>query len=309
MERRRIAITGSSGLIGTALIERLRGLGDSVVRIVRRDPGPGEIRWDPSAGKLDPADLTGVDAVINLAGAGIGNRRWSASYRRTLRASRIDGTRLLANTLAALDHPPAVLISASGQDFYGKSETATFDESSPSGRGFLAELCRAWEDATTLAEQAGIRVVHIRSALVLSASGGVLPKFVLPMKFGLGGRFGSGRQWQSWISIDDEVAAIVHLLDSSVAGPVNLASPSAVTNAEFTRILARVLRRPSLLTVPRFAPRLVLGREMADALLFEGLRVVPKVLSEDGFRFGDTQLEPALRRLLGKPLPAGGGSR
>jgi uncharacterized protein (TIGR01777 family) len=295
-----VGVTGSHGLIGTALIARLAGAGHDVVRIVRSDPAPGDIVWDPGAARLPPDSLVGVDAVVNLAGPGIGDHRWTDAYKREIRDSRVRGTALLAEAIGARDDGPRVLLSASGIDYYGDHEDEELDESSPSGQSFLAGLCRDWEDATGPAESAGARVVHLRSGMVLSAAGGALRKLLPLFKLGVGGRFGSGRQWVSWISIDDEVGAIEHLLSSGVHGPANLTAPGPVTNAELATTLGRVLHRPAVVPVPRFGPSVLAGREAADALLYTGRRVLPRVLLADGYRFAHPDLETALRAVLSR---------
>lgn len=301
-----VAISGSSGLIGTALIPALTAAGHRPVRLVRRPAsGADEIAWDPARGQIDAASLEGIGAVVHLAGAGIGDRRWTDAYKREILESRTVSTALLAGTLASLQRPPAVFLSGSAIGFYGASATETFTERSPHGSGFLAEVCVAWEAAAAPAVDAGIRTAFLRTGIVLSPAGGALRKQLPLFRLGLGGRFGTGRQWQSWISIDDEVGAIVHLLGSSVAGPVNLTAPNPVTNGEFTKTLARVLRRPAVLPVPRFAPALLLGGELADNLLFTGQRVLPEVLTADGYSFRHPELEDGLRALLGKPATPG----
>jgi uncharacterized protein len=294
----RVAITGSHGLIGSALAARLVGSGHEAVRIVRSDPLRGDIHWDPRAGRLDPNVLAGVDAVVNLAGAGIGDHRWTDDYKREIRDSRVRGTTLMSEAIAARDDGPRVLLSASAIDYYGDRGDEVLDESSASGTSFLASVCRDWEAATAIAAVAGARVVHFRTGIVLSAGGGALRKLLPLFKLGLGGRFGSGRQWMSWISIDDEVGAIEHLLTSDTAGSVNLTAPAPVTNDEFTKTLGRVLQRPTVVPVPRFGPSLLVGREAAEALLYTGQRVLPRVLEGDGFTFAHRDLQPALRSVL-----------
>lgn len=295
-----VAVTGATGLIGSALVERLRGDGHTVRRVVRRDPAPGDVTWDPARGSIEAAALEGTDAVVHLAGAGIGDHRWTPEYKRELRDSRLLGTGLVARTLAELERPPHTLVSASAIGIYGSSETETFDESSPPGQGFLAELCGEWEAATGPAEAAGVRVAHIRSGIVLSKQGGALRKQLPLYRLGLGGKLGSGRQWQSWVTIDDEVGAIVHLLRSDVRGPVNPTAPAPVTQADFAHTLARVLHRPAFLPIPRFAPKLLLGDELATNLLFTGQKVLPTVLSASGYTFEHPELDGALRAVLGK---------
>jgi uncharacterized protein len=296
-----VAITGSTGLIGTALADALGGLGHRVIRIVRGVASGDAVAWDPKAGTIDAGGLDGVDAVVHLAGAGIGDRRWNDAYKRELVDSRVLGTGLVARTLAGLAKPPAVLVSASAVGWYGDRGDEVLDESSGPGTGFLADLCRQWEAAADPARAAGIRVAHTRSGIVLSRRGGALKKELPLFKLGLGGRFGNGRQWQSWIALDDEVAAIVHLLTADVAGPVNLTTPNPVTNAEMTKTLGAVLRRPTLLPVPSFGPKLLLGPELAAVLLYEGQRVLPRVLEASGFNFAHPTLAEALRSLLHHP--------
>ena len=297
-----IAITGSSGLIGTALREAMAAAGHRVVRVVRSQSGTvagDSILWDPPEGTIDAAGLEGVDAVVHLAGAGIGDHRWTAAYKRELRDSRLQGTGLIARTLPRLQRPPAVLVSASGIDYYGDRGDEELTEKSTPGEGFLAELCQAWEAATAPAEAAGIRVAYLRNGMVLGREASALRRQLPLFKLGLGGRFGSGRQWQSWIHLDDEIAAIRHLIDGDHRGPTNLTAPNPVRNSDFARTLGTVLRRPSIMPVPKFGPRLVLGRDLADTLLFESKRVLPAALLADGFTFTHPELEGALRDLLG----------
>ncbi len=296
----RVAVSGSTGLIGTALRAQLTAGGHDVVPIVRTAPAASEIGWDPKAGRLDAADLAGIDAVVNLAGAGIGDHRWSDEYKREILDSRTRSTNLISEAIAARDDTPRVFLSGSAIGVYGDRGDEQLSEQSPTGESFLADVVRAWEASTTTAEAAGARVVHLRSGIVLSPEGGALAKMLPLFKLGLGGRFGSGRQWMSWISLDDEVAAIVHLLDSSLRGPVNLTAPVPVRNAEFARTLGDVLRRPSFLPVPAFGPKLLLGSELAETLLFESQRITTSALTDDGFTFRHGELEPALRAQLGR---------
>ncbi|HEY1281276.1 MAG TPA: TIGR01777 family oxidoreductase [Acidimicrobiales bacterium] len=298
----KVAVTGSSGFIGTALTAALGAAGHDVVRVVRGDGGgPGTARWDPKAGTIDAAALAGVDAAVHLAGAGIADHRWTDDYKRELVSSRLDGTSLLARTLARLDPRPAVLVSASGIDYYGDRGDDVIDETASKGTGFLSDLCARWEAAADPAREAGIRVAHTRSGIVLSPRGGALKKQLPLFKLGLGGRFGSGRQWQSWIALDDEVGAMLHLLTTDVAGPVNLTAPNPVTNADFTTTLGAVLHRPTLLPVPSFGPKLLVGSELADVLLYESKRVVPRVLQGSGYPFRYPTLHAALTGLLTAP--------
>jgi uncharacterized protein (TIGR01777 family) len=294
-----IAVTGASGLIGSRLVAGLRADGHRVRRLVRHQSGQAdEVSWDPSAGTIDAAGLEGIDALVHLAGEGIGERRWSPEQKSRIERSRLAGTALVATTLTRLDRPPRVLISGSGVNYYGEAGDRVLTEASPPGDDFLARLCVRWEAATGPAEAAGIRVAHIRTGPVLARGGGALGRMLPLFRFGLGGRLGSGRQYWSWIALDDEVGAIRWLLEHEVAGPVNLCAPEPATNAELTRALGRVLRRPTVLAVPRFGPRLVLGRELADQLLFTSVRAVPAVLVESGYQFRQPDLESALRAAL-----------
>lgn len=288
-----VVVSGSSGLIGRALEPALKAAGHRPIRLVRRAPAAGadEIRWQPDAGEIDADALNGVGAAIHLAGAGIGDKRWNDAYKRTLLESRTVPTRLLATTLAGLDRPPARFLSASAIGIYGDRGDEVLTEQSPPGRGFLSELVVAWEAASQPAADAGISTANLRTGLVMTAKGGVLPKMALPIKLGVGGRLGSGRQYQSWITLTDEVAAIVHLLTSSLTGPVNLTAPNPVTNAELTRAMGQALHRPTLFPVPAFGPKLLLGSEMATELLFSSQRVRPEALLADGFTF--THTDPA----------------
>jgi len=296
----RVAVTGSSGLIGTALCARLRAEGHDVVRLVRRpaaaggDPGLVEARWEPVAGTIDTAALAGVDAAVNLAGAGIGDRRWTDERKRELHDSRIRSTDLLASTLAKLEPRPAVLVSGSAVGYYGDRGDEVLTETSGPGDDLLARLCVDWEAATEPATDAGIRVATIRTGIVLTRDGGALPKLLPLFKLGLGGRFGSGRQWWSWITLRDEVDAVVWLLTHDVSGPVNLTAPNPATNAELTRSLAHALHRPAVLPVPKFGPGLLVGRELAQALLFTSARVEPAALRAAGYPFSDPALDAAL---------------
>ncbi len=295
-----VAVTGTHGLIASALLPALRDAGHSTVSLVRGDAGPGQVHWDPSRDELEPADLDGVDAVIHLAGVGI-LRRWSASGKEAILSSRVQGTALLARTLAALDHRPSVLVSASATGWYGDRGDEVLDEDSATGTGYLAEVCRQWEAAAAPAVEAGIRTVFIRTGIVQSPTGGALKPQRLVWSLGLGGRLGSGRQWVSWISIDDEVGAIVHALHTdSLSGPVNLTAPNPVTNAEYTRALGRALHRPAVLVVPGVALSAVLGREMAHEMLLGGQRVLPRRLEASGYRFSHPSIDGALADLLAR---------
>jgi uncharacterized protein (TIGR01777 family) len=301
----KVLVAGASGLIGRALCDHLQQRGHQVVRLVRRPVGPGEpaIQWDPLAGRLESSGLDGVDAAVNLAGAGIGDRRWTAERKQVVRESRIRSTALLASTLAGLDQPPVVLVNASAVGFYGNRGDEVLTESSGPGSGFLPSLCQEWEAGTAPAAEAGIRVALARSGLVLTGSGGALAKVLPIFKIGLGGRLGSGSQWWSWITLADEVAALVWLLEHDLSGPVNLTAPDPVTNQDFTRTLAQVLSRPAWLAVPPIGPRILLGSELADSLLFASARVHPAVLLDAGFAFAHPGLEPALRAVLRRGGP------
>ncbi len=290
----KVVITGSSGLIGTPLVAALERRGDEVVRM-RRGPGPGT--WDPAAGRLDPSPLEGADAVINLAGETIGGR-WTDSKRQRIRRSRLDGTRLLVDALKTMVSPPGTFISASAMGFYGDRGDEQLTESSQAGDGFLAELSIDWEQVGSEAASAGVRVVLARTSLVLTKDGGSLKPLLLPFKLGLGGRIGSGDQYWSWITLEDEVRALLHLLDDpDIRGPVNLAADAA-PNRLFTKVLAAALRRPALLPLPAWVVRLLLGREFADEALLSSTRVVPKVLRESGFEFNHPTLEQAFEAIL-----------
>jgi len=296
----RVAITGSTGLIGTALSEALIADGHQVTRLVRGEVhGTGEVRWNPAAGTIDATALEGHDAVVHLAGVGIGDHRWTAEHKAAVLDSRVKGTSLLATTLGGLTSPPAVLASASAVGYYGDRGTQPLTEADGPGTGFLADVVRQWEEAARPAADAGIRVATMRSGVVLTDRGGALDKQLLPFKMGLGGRVGSGDQYLSWISLDDEVAAIRHLLATeTIRGPVNLTSPAPVTNLEFTKALGEVLGRPTVLPVPKLALTTMFGKEMVAEMLYAGQRVLPAVLQASGFTFRDVEIEAALRRIL-----------
>ena len=293
----RIVVSGASGLIGSALVPQLAARGHEVTRLVRRAAQRNESQWDPARGVID-AELVGTsDAVIHLSGAGIGDKRWSNSYKREILDSRVKSTKLLASVIAGAARRPSVFLSGSAIGWYGARGDEVLDETSSSGTGFLADVCKEWEAA---AAGAGTRTVFLRTGIVLSPKGGALKKQLPLFRAGLGGKFGRGDQWQSWISIDDEVAAIDHLLSANISGAVNLTAPAAVTNADFAKVLGNVLGRPALLPVPAIGPKLLLGGELADALLFTGQRVIPRVLSSGGYQFMHPTLEIALRALLAR---------
>jgi uncharacterized protein (TIGR01777 family) len=296
----KIVVSGASGLIGTQLVAKLSSSGHELVRLVRRSPRSGEIQWNPKSGTLDAAALEGADAVIHLSGAGIGDKRWTDGYRKEILESRTATTALLAKTMASLSRKPSVFLSGSAIGIYGARNDEQLTEVSTHGTGFLAEVCEQWEAAAQPAVDAGIRTVYLRTGIVLSPKGGALKKLLPLFKLGVGGKFGNGKQWQSWISIDDEIGAIEHLLTANVSGAVNLTAPNPVTNAEFTKVLASVLKRLAIVPVPTFAPKILLGGELADALLFTGQRVIPAALNASGYTFKHTTLESALRSLLSK---------
>lgn len=298
----RVAVTGSTGLIGTALVRALRDDGHLVLRLVRTRPVPGadEVYWSPSLGEVDAAGLEGADAVVHLAGENVGTPPWTEERKRRILDSRVQGTSLLARTLAGLAAKPRVLVSASATGYYGDRGDEVLDESAPSGEGFLAEVCRTWEAAADPAREAGIRVVHPRIGVVLSGGGGALEKMLAPFRLGVGGKMGSGRQWMSWVALHDVVEAIRFAVGADgLSGPANVTSPVPVTNEEFTRTLGRVLGRPTLFGVPKFALRLALG-QMADEALLASQRAVPRKLREAGFTFRYPDLEGALRAALGR---------
>jgi len=299
----KVAVTGSHGLIGRHLLPALAARGHEALRVVRGPAGAEDgpsISWDPAAGRLDPADLSGVDAVINLAGVGIGERRWNAAHKEAALSSRLDGTGLLVRTFLAADRPPRVLVNASAIGYYGDRGDEILDESSPPGQGWLAGLCRRWEAATTPAEAAGIRTVVVRTGIVQAADGGALKAQLPAFKYGLGARLGHGRQWVSWISIEDQVGALLHLLDhEEVRGPVNLVAPNPVINAEYATTLARTLGRPAVLAAPAPALKVLLGTEMATEMLLSGQRVRPGVLEATGYSWAHPDLSGALRAVLG----------
>lgn len=307
----RVALSGASGLIGSALAAELRGAGHDVARLVRPPavPGPGDVAFDPEARRMDARALEGVDAVFHFGGENIASGRWTARQKERIRESRVEGTTLIARTLAGLSRKPALLAVASAVGFYGDRGDEVLHEGSAPGTGFLPEVCQAWERAGAPASDAGIRTARLRFGVVLAGHGGALRKMLLPFKLGIGGRIGSGRQWMSWITLKDAVAALRHVLDTaSLSGPVNAVSPGTVTNADFTRALGRALRRPAVLPLPAFAARLVLG-EMADGLLLASARVVPRRLQATGFEFRHPTIEAALDAVLRPPprTPASSG--
>lgn len=298
--RLHVAVSGASGLIGAALVRRLATTGHRVSALVRRAPGPGEIGWDPEGGRLDPNDLEGIDAVVHLAGESVG-ARWTAGRKGRIRNSRVRGTLLLSQAIAGTSKRPAVLVSASAIGIYGSRGDEVLDEDSLLGdarHDFLAAVGQEWERAADPARAAGIRVVHPRFGVVLSPNGGALGKMLLPFRLGLGGRLGGGSQWMSWISIDDAINAVLHLLGTdTLLGPVNVTAPEPLRNRDFTRTLGRVLSRPTPFPVPSAALRMALG-EMADGTLLSSARVEPRRLLASAFRFTHPDLESALRHVL-----------
>jgi uncharacterized protein (TIGR01777 family) len=294
-----VLISGATGLIGSALAQELKDGGHSITRLTRSPKGENDVRWDPDAGTID-GSLAGTEAVVHLAGESIAEGRWTASKKERIMESRKKGTRLLAEAIAGLPTPPRVMVSASAVGYYGDRGNELLREDSGPGSDFLAEVCKAWEAAADPAREAGIRVVHPRFGIVLSPKGGALGTTLPIFKLGGGGRIGSGRQWWSWVALDDVVGAILHALeDDSVEGPVNVGSPNPLTNAEYTKVLGRVLNRLTVFAVPAPAIRIAIGG-MADALLLASQRVEPVKLKETVYHFRYPELEGALRHLLGR---------
>jgi uncharacterized protein (TIGR01777 family) len=295
-----IAVTGSTGLIGSSLVADLEGNGHLVRPVVRRPvrEGKHEIRWDPAGGTIDAAEFTGVDAVVHLAGENLAAHRWTPDFKEKILTSRVHGTKLLCDTLARLAAKPTVLVCASAVGYYGNRGDERLDESSPPGSGFLADVCQQWEAATLPARDADIRVVNLRIGVVLSAKGGALAQMLTPFRLGVGGVVGSGQQYLSWIALDDLVRAIQFVLQAAaVSGPVNANTPEPVTNRELTKSLGRVLKRPTIMAMPTAAARLAFG-EMADEMLLSSARVEPRALATAEFPFAYPQLDAALRHIL-----------
>ena len=294
----RIAVTGSSGLIGSALVPHLRAAGHEVQRVVRRaSSAPDEITWDPAKGTIDLAALNGVDGVVHLAGAGVGDHRWSDDYKREILNSRVDSTNTIVRAMQQVEHRPSVLVSASAIGWYGDTGDRIVDETAPAGTGFLADVVRAWEGASQVAVESGIRVVNPRTGLVVAKSGGAWARMFPLFKFGLGGKLGNGKQYWSWISLRDEVCALQFLLEQEhLSGPVNLTGPTPVTNAEVTSVMGHVLGRPTLLPAPAFALKAALGEFSTEVL--GSTRVVPAVLEQAQFHFQDSTIESAIRTAL-----------
>ena len=292
-----VAITGSSGTIGQALEKFLLKKGDSVKRLVRRaEVNDSEIFWNPKNKILDPDRLVGIDTVVNLAGVGIGDKRWSQKRMEQILSSRVDGTKLISETLAEFKsgEGPRTLINASAIGYYGDTGSTQVTESSQQGKGFLADVCSKWEESTLEAEKAGIRVVHARTGVVLSASGGLLKKLLTVFKLGLGGSIGSGQQIMSWISLRDQIAAISWMIDSEISGPVNLVSPEPLSNFEFSKTLGAVLKRPVVFKIPSPVLGLIYGRQLVEELMLASQFVVPEVLVKNNFAFSDSELKKAL---------------
>ncbi len=297
-----VAVTGASGFIGTALVAALVDGGHRVRRVVRQAPtSADEVRWEQSAGTIDAAGLAGVDAVVNLAGEGIASRRWNEEQKRRIRESRTTSTRLIAETVAGLDPRPSVLLSGSAIGYYGNQGDEELSETSPPGDDFLAGVCVDWEAAAQPAVDAGVRTAWLRTGIVLDPHGGALQRLLPLFRFGLGGPFGRGHQWWSWISLPDEVGALLHLLSNEVEGAVNLTAPRPVTNVELSRTLGRVLGRPAVVPVPKFGPSLLVGSELAQSLLYDSIRVLPAALTAAGYPFRHPDLEGALRAMLDRP--------
>ena len=294
----KIAIAGSSGLLGSALIPALEGDGADIIRLVRNSPRANEVEWHPNQDAVDPAKLNGFDVVINLAGENVAEGRWTDEKKRRIHDSRVHGTHLLSEAIAKAPEKPQAFLCASATGIYGDRENETLDEQSESGGGFLAGVCREWEKATEPAAKAGVRVVNLRFGPVLAREGGMMEKMLTPFKMGLGGKIGSGKQYISWIAIDDAVNAILLALkDSSIRGPLNVVSPNPVTNEQFTKALGEILSRPTVMAMPAFAARLAFG-EMADEMLLVSQRVVPKRLNAAGFQFQYPELESTLRSYI-----------
>jgi uncharacterized protein (TIGR01777 family) len=296
----RILITGATGMVGTALLQRLRSTGHESIAVSRQKGRSDTIYWDPASGEFDLPSMERFDAAVHLAGENIAAGRWTTAQKERIRDSRIRGTRLLSESIAKLQHPPRVLISASAIGYYGDRGDEILREESSPGTGFLPDVCRQWEAATDAATRRGVRVVHPRFGIILSARSGALAKMLPPFKMGIGGRIGSGRQYMSWITLEDACGVILHAIEAEgLHGAVNAVSPNPVTNQDFTSTLGRVLYRPTIFPLPAFAARILLG-EMADALLLASARVEPAKLRATRYAFRFAELEPALRYLIGR---------
>lgn len=295
-----VAITGSSGLIGTAFINALQKRGDRAIRIVRRKPDDNEIRWDIVAGTIDADGLEGVDAVVHLSGESLGNKKWSAEQKAEIERSRIDSTALLSRTLAGLEKKPSVLLTQSAAGFYGDRGIEELTESSSIGSTYLAGVVERWEAATQPAEDAGIRVCHMRSGIVLSPLGGAVKETLLPFKVGLGGTIGGGKQYWPWISIHDQVGAMMHMIDHpELSGPVNITAPTPATNATYTRAFGGALGRPTVLPTPKIVLDLKLGREATREMLMASTKVIPRKLIDSNYIFRHETVEEAFIELFG----------
>jgi uncharacterized protein len=295
----RILMAGASGFLGTRLADRLRAAGHDITRLVRRPAQqPDEATWTPSAGQLDPTLVAAADAMINLAGVGVGDKRWTAGYKSEIRSSRVDSTGTIARAVKTLDAAdrPRILLNSSAVGWYGDTGDRRVTEDAPAGSGFLADVCRVWEAAARPAEDAGTRVVLLRTGLPLDSDGGLLKPQMLPFRLGVGGKLGGGRQWMPWIALADWLRAVEFLLDTEVAGPVNIVGPEPVTNAAFTEVFGRLLHRPTVMPIPSFALQVALGEFAGEALRSQ--RVMPGVLSRAGFTWNHPTLESALRVAL-----------
>jgi len=295
-----IAITGSSGLIGTELVNQLKAKGHKPIRVVRRTPkkGSDEIYWKPAEGEIDAKSLEGIDGVINLAGAGVGDKRWTDKRKALIASSRVDSTTLLATKLSASAKQPKFLISGSAIGYYGNRQAEILNEQSTAGGNFLAEVCKDWEKAAQPAIDAGIRTCFARTGIVFTPKGGALGKLIPLFKFFLGGKLGNGKQYMSWISLEDEVRALMFLCESDTSGPVNLTAPNPVMNKEFTKSLGKALGRPTILPIPSFGPKILLGPELGQALALDSQRVLPKVLESEGFEFAHPKLDDCFSDIL-----------
>jgi uncharacterized protein (TIGR01777 family) len=295
-----VAISGASGLIGSALTESLRADGHRVLRLTRGGvTGDDTIGWDPQAGRIDAPALEGIDAIVHLAGEGIGEHRWSDEQKRKIRESRVRGTAVLAGAVASRERKPSVFVSGSAIGYYGNAGNKVLTEESPPGNDFLAEACVAWEAETKPASEAGVRTVLTRTGIVLDKHGGALAKMLLPFRMGIGGRQGSGRQWMSWVALADEVAAIRHAIDhEAVRGPINIAAPNPVTNADFAHALGEALNRPTVLPTPLLPLKVRLGSELVESLLLTSQRISPAKLEATGYEFQYPELHAALTAIL-----------
>jgi len=304
MSAKRIVVTGGSGLIGSALVDSLRERGDDVVAVTR---GSGPTTWNPASGDIDASLIEGVDAVVNLNGVGIGpasliqapTKRWTPDHKAAILESRVDSTRLLAETIAAADDKPGVFVSSSAIGYYGDTGDAAVDESAPGGEGFLASVVAAWEEAAGPALDAGVRTAMPRTGIVLARDGGALAPLLPLFRAGLGGPIGNGRQWWSWITLRDQVRAIEHIIDGNLDGPVNLTAPNPVTQSTFAKTVAAELKRPAVVPAPKFALDIVLGKGLAEAIGYGSARVVPARLESSGFTFTSPTLEQAIAEILG----------